>query len=84
MISQSVSESGISIAVGRKELDAVRSALDGELVRSGNVRHVAIEEEANTTGALAGRVLLVEPMGAETWITLERKRSGHRPRPARS
>lgn len=46
MISQSVSESGISVAIGRKELDAVRSSLQGSLVRTGIVRRVVVEENA--------------------------------------
>lgn len=44
MISQSVSESGISIAVARKDLPAVRTALEGALVRTGIVRHIHVEE----------------------------------------
>ena len=45
MISQSVSESGISIALSRSDLDPVRSALEGALVRPGFVRQVNVEEE---------------------------------------
>lgn len=45
MISQSVSESGISVAVDRRELDSVVAALEGSLVRSGYIRGVVVEEE---------------------------------------
>lgn len=45
MISQSVSESGISIAISRKDLDSVRAALEGALVRPGIVRQILVEEE---------------------------------------
>lgn len=45
MISQSVSESGISVAISRKDLAAVRAALEGALVRPGIVRQILVEEE---------------------------------------
>lgn len=45
MISQSVSEAGISVALARKELNGVRAALEGALVRPGLVRHVAVAED---------------------------------------
>jgi len=44
MISQGVSESGISIALACKELDTVRTALEGALVRTGIVKQIQVEE----------------------------------------
>lgn len=46
MISQSVSEAGISVAVEGDQLDRARAALDRALLRAGHARHVNVEERA--------------------------------------
>lgn len=45
MISQSVSEAGISFAIAASQLDRARAALDRRLLRTGLARHVNIEED---------------------------------------
>ncbi|MBI2567932.1 MAG: aspartate kinase [Candidatus Schekmanbacteria bacterium] len=45
MISQSVSEAGISIALRRRQADRARAALEGALVRTGYVRGIIVEED---------------------------------------
>ena len=44
MISQTVSEAGISIAIAGSQLDKARAALDAALVRTGVARHIDVEE----------------------------------------
>jgi len=46
MISQSVSEAGISIAIAGSQLERARAALDAALVRTGAARHVQVDEDA--------------------------------------
>ncbi len=60
MISQSVSESGISIAVSRRDLEAVRAALEGALVRPGLVRQIQIEDEVGIV-AVVGEAMRGTP-----------------------
>lgn len=60
MISQSVSESGISIALSRKDLAAVRAALEGALVRPGLVKQIQIEEEVGVV-AVVGEAMRGTP-----------------------
>lgn len=43
MISQSVSEAGISLVVAGSQLERARAALDGQLVRTGDVRDLGVE-----------------------------------------
>src|SRR5262249_52524733 len=45
MISQSVSESGISIVVAKSQLDRARAALEGQLLRTGTARGVSVDED---------------------------------------
>jgi aspartate kinase len=60
MISQSVSESGISIAVARKDADAVRTALEGALVRPGLVGRIVVEEDVGIV-AIVGEAMRGTP-----------------------
>lgn len=45
MISQSVSEAGISIAIAGSQLERARAALDAALVRTGAARHIQVDED---------------------------------------
>lgn len=46
MISQSVSEAGISFAIAGSHLDRARVALEAALLRTGGAHHLAVEENA--------------------------------------
>ena len=45
MISQSVSEAGISLAISKRYLGEARAVLESELLRKGNARKIHVEEE---------------------------------------
>lgn len=46
MISQSVTEAGISLVIPRSQLPRATAALDGQLLRTGHAKKVAVEENA--------------------------------------
>ena len=60
MISQSVSEAGISIAIARKELESVRAGLEGALIRPRFVRSIHVEEDVAIV-ALIGEAMRGTP-----------------------
>src|SRR5207244_3406457 len=52
MISQSVSEAGISLVVASSQLDRARSALQSQLLRTGAARDVVVDEEIAVVAAV--------------------------------
>lgn len=56
MISQSVSESGISLVIARRYLERARAALEGALIRPGLARGVQVEADVAVVAIVGGNM----------------------------
>ncbi len=70
VISQSVSEAGISIVLPASQLDQARTALERQLVRPGIARHVDVQEDAHVVAIVGSGMAGVPGIAARLFTAI--------------
>lgn len=73
MISQSVSEAGLSLAVAGKQLQRARGALESALLRTGVARHVQVDEEVAIVAVVGSNMRGMPGVAARVFAAVAKK-----------